>query len=200
MSYVDLLFSFRGRIGRMTFAVGGLPVTLGIGLAIGIALNLGTTGGPAVGPMQGAAFVLAAAAVWISAALGAKRLHDLGKSGWMVIAIPAGPPLFLFGMAVAFKYSVLGLAGMAAGFALSVWSIWLAVQMSYFPGNPFDNDYGPPPNLDNLANRLRQVVTTADAAAGLAAPDSAPPRRTAVQGPSRRAGQSQGGFGRRALG
>lgn len=91
---LKLLWSFHGRIGRLSY-LGGLSLNLGwAGAAIAALFYLadGRTAGepphPAMLPILIAGFALF---TWAKLALAAKRLHDLGKSGWisLVLIIPA---------------------------------------------------------------------------------------------------------------
>jgi uncharacterized membrane protein YhaH (DUF805 family) len=94
MNPLKLLWSFYGRIGRLTY-LGGLLLDLAwaVGaLAALVYLDRGRiSGGPIhpallVGIISG--FVLF---TWAKFALAAKRLHDLGMTGWisLVMIIPA---------------------------------------------------------------------------------------------------------------
>ena len=88
----DILFSFQGRIPRRTYWLWGIVSGLAIGIVIGI---LGAILGPEVDPTTGAvsggglfgliAGILYIPLIWIGLALGVKRWHDRGKSGWWVL-------------------------------------------------------------------------------------------------------------------
>lgn len=91
-SLKETLLSFQGRIPRRTYWL----YALGSGLLIGIVLAiLGALIGPSVDPATGAvsggglygiiAFLLYIPLLWIGLALGVKRWHDRGKSGWWVL-------------------------------------------------------------------------------------------------------------------
>ncbi len=67
-----LLFSFDGRIRRSHFWIGWL-ICLGVGVVAGWIPILGG--------------LISLALIWPNLAISVKRLHDMGKSGWLV-AIP----------------------------------------------------------------------------------------------------------------
>ena len=94
MNRLKLLWSFYGRIGRLAY-LGGLLLDLAWAVAVLAALSYldrGRTPGapihPAVFPGLISGFVLF---IWAKFALAAKRLHDLGMTGWisLVMIIPA---------------------------------------------------------------------------------------------------------------
>lgn len=87
--------------------------------------------------------------LWPAFAAGTKRLHDRGRSGWVLAsfyvpfalfalagtmeqaspgAAPAGPTLWLMG---------------AAGLIFVVISLWLLVELGFLRGQPGENAYGP---------------------------------------------------------
>ncbi|MCW1913878.1 DUF805 domain-containing protein [Luteolibacter sp. GHJ8] len=101
----EILFSFKGRIPRRVYWLWGLAVGIGLGIIIGI---LGAILGPSVDPTTGAPsggglfFLLAGLLyipmIWVGLALGVKRWHDRGKSGWWVLIalVPIVGPIWSF--------------------------------------------------------------------------------------------------------
>lgn len=83
-------FAFDGRIRRIEYflsgilggIVFGIAWTLGIGAFI-LGAAAGSAGGSAFGLLIGFAALIASA--WFSLAQGVKRLHDLNKSGWLIL-------------------------------------------------------------------------------------------------------------------
>lgn len=83
-------FSFNGRIRRIEYFLSGIVggIVFSIAYALGIAtLFASAAAGSAGGSIFGILIGLAAgvAAVWFSLAQGVKRLHDLNKTGWMIL-------------------------------------------------------------------------------------------------------------------
>jgi uncharacterized membrane protein YhaH (DUF805 family) len=93
MNPLKLLWSFYGRIGRLSY-VGGLLINLALAAAaIAAVLYLGKDqprvepGGP-LDPLV-VSIMLPGVVLfsWAKLALAAKRLHDLGKSGWLCLVL-----------------------------------------------------------------------------------------------------------------
>lgn len=83
-------FSFDGRIRRIEYFLSGIigGIVFGIAWALGIGtFVLGAASGSAGGSVFGLLIGLVAlvASLWFSLAQGVKRLHDLSKSGWLII-------------------------------------------------------------------------------------------------------------------
>lgn len=83
-------FSFDGRIRRIEYFLSGIigGVVSSIAWALGVGtFVLGAASGSAGGSVFGLLIGLAAmiASVWFSLAQGVKRLHDLNKSGWLIL-------------------------------------------------------------------------------------------------------------------
>ena len=83
-------FSFDGRIRRIEYflsgIIGGIVSSIAWALGVGTFV-LGAASGSAGGSVFGLLIGLAAmiASVWFSLAQGVKRLHDLNKSGWLIL-------------------------------------------------------------------------------------------------------------------
>ena len=94
---IALLFSSRGRIGRLVFAACGTLVIVGALMLLYVSVSLaGNDQGAGGGAISALAFLLALTALWSLAALLAKRLHDLNRSGWhglWIIALWLSPNL-----------------------------------------------------------------------------------------------------------
>jgi len=86
-------FSFEGRIRRREYAL-----TFVIYIAVYVLILGLISSGNAVGSL--AAIVIIIPAVWFVWAQGAKRCHDIGRSGWFQI-IPFFPFVMLFSDGVA---------------------------------------------------------------------------------------------------
>lgn len=109
------LFSWRGRIRRATFTLGTLLLLLSLWVCLAqVAAHEGNEGLQVLWSLT--FLVLGLVSLYSIAALGAKRLHDIGFPGWLII------PMFLTGL---YLLVVLGLC--------------------FWPGEKRDNKYGPPP-------------------------------------------------------
>ena len=101
-------------------------------------------------PVVGALASLAMLYPWTC--LTAKRLHDLGRSGWLVLiaVIPAAVSggLGVFMALAASNLATLGLAMASAGLALTVSTLALLASLAFLlwvglkPGEPSANAYG----------------------------------------------------------
>jgi uncharacterized membrane protein YhaH (DUF805 family) len=114
MGFVRLLFSFNGRIGRAEYLL-GLAIAL-VGLCLGlvaIGAALRSTGLEALGMI-----IVGVLFFWAKFALAAKRLHDLGRSGFWCLA--------LFVPVVGFV---------------------LVLMFLFVSGEEYDNQYGPGPKV-----------------------------------------------------
>lgn len=83
-------FSFDGRIRRIEYFLSGLVcgVVVWIAMLLGVGTFLlgagsGSAAGSAFGLLIGVVAIIAA--IWFSLAQGIKRLHDLNKSGWLIL-------------------------------------------------------------------------------------------------------------------
>lgn len=108
-SFWSSIFSFKGRIRRtrywLTYFCASIPLIpaniLGDDMSEGVAIFT---------------LLILVPVIWVYLATGVKRLHDLGKSGWLVCL------------------SFVPLANLIIG-----------IYMAWFKGEEFDNQYGPNP-------------------------------------------------------
>ena len=89
-------FSFDGRIRRIEYFLSG--IVGGIVFSIAWALGIGTF-------ILGAGMV---ASMWFSLAQGVKRLHDLDKSGWLILLMFVPIVNALFGLYMLFADGTVG--------------------------------------------------------------------------------------------
>ena len=142
-----LLFSFEGRTRRSHFWIGWL-ICLGVSVVAGWI--------PVIG------FFISIALIWPNLAISVKRLHDMGKSGWLV-AIPW--VVTIVGMFVAFGMigvaafgnvaaleredpaAILALIGPALGLFCVITLVGLAflLWIGLAEGQAGDNRFGPNP-------------------------------------------------------
>jgi uncharacterized membrane protein YhaH (DUF805 family) len=145
MDWKFLFFKADGRINRQSYWIGILII-------IAATVILGWI--PLIGQ------VLGLAAIWCGVCLNSKRLHDMGKSGWLQL-IPIGIQLVLVtvgmgfgGLAMMANYGHDGLNPMAmGGLGMGMGMMGLAglVNLAFLlwvgltPGEAADNRFGAPP-------------------------------------------------------
>lgn len=92
-SFVWLFFSFSGRISRAAFFLAGMLMMIVV-VFIAYRMMLAQERGISGSAWEMALSIVLFASLWSQAALGAKRLHDLGKPG--LFAVLLFVPLFNF--------------------------------------------------------------------------------------------------------
>ena len=100
MPILPTLFSFRGRINRKTFWLGGILPVYVIGIALGLLLPYAPSqANDVASAIMLRVLILAVLAmlVYMWFAVIVKRCHDLGKSGWLSLLalIPIAGFVFL---------------------------------------------------------------------------------------------------------
>jgi len=146
LDWQHLLLGFSGRTSKRDFWIGFAAL-----FGAGIVANLL----PLVGALAGLALVYP----WT--ALMAKRLHDFGRSGWLVL-IPAAPAalsgvLALFAALAMNSVATAGAAFATAGFAVLVSTLAILVGLGFLlwvglkDGDAGSNAYGPVPANTPLA-------------------------------------------------
>jgi uncharacterized membrane protein YhaH (DUF805 family) len=140
MPLSQLLFSFQGRLNRKPYWLTILATVVIIILLIVFALMMfGEHDFWAGGLLLVLLVILYIPLIWISLAIGAKRLHDRDKSAWWLLLFYLVP-------------SVLSTAGNHAGdigiilqlvsFAITVWAF---VELGCLRGTVGPNRFGPDP-------------------------------------------------------
>ena len=121
VSWTEFLFSSAGRIGRRAFVAGALGV---------LALGLVVRSVPPPG-LEWTGWLANPPILFCAACLVAKRLHDVGRTGWwggiilMAVMILWGRPQGL------------------GGFVSMLVVAWAGVELLLLPGQPEFNRYGP---------------------------------------------------------
>ena len=141
MNWQTLLFCFTGRISQRDFWIGFAAL-----FAAGFVASLL--------PVVGTAASLAL--LYPSTALMAKRLHDFGRSGWLVL-VPAASAALSGTLAVYTTFAMssavnMGAALAAAGFALLISTVAVLTGLAFLlwvgvkAGDAGPNAYGDVPN------------------------------------------------------
>lgn len=145
MDWKFLFLDPKGRIGRKDFWI-GFAILFVAGLVLGMI--------PVIGQIIGLLMLY----LWVC--LGSKRLHDMGKSGWLMVVPFALQVLAMVLVVMAAGGAMMagaaggdaaggamagamggGLIAMLAGLASLAFLIWIGAT----PGQPEANQYGPPP-------------------------------------------------------
>lgn len=114
--FLWLFFRLRGRIGRQVFLLATLALVVALTFPL-YRFQLAVPGSPAAEGWAAVFAVVAVATAWSSFALGAKRLHDLGRPGVAAVSL-----LLPFVSIIAF------------------------IALCVIPGTPGPNDYGENPD------------------------------------------------------
>jgi uncharacterized membrane protein YhaH (DUF805 family) len=145
VAFDDILFSFRGRIGRLTYFGYSMLVWIILSIMGGIhrlVMTLPNNGVGDVLPWWATYLTFFAIGTWVLYALQAKRLHDLGFSGLHLIWISA-----VWGGTTVMVWlsPVLAVIGGLFGACVYLW-LYLA------PGQPEENRFGlSPKSLESKA-------------------------------------------------
>ena len=137
MRFSALLFSFIGRVNRAPWWIAGIVIYFILMVLFWVALGLAFAGLGVPAVVLAAAMLLVL--LWVSLALGVKRLHDRDKSGWW---------LLLFYLAPALLHSA-GRQAHSGGWILTLigfaMAIWALVELGFRRGTAGQNRYGPDP-------------------------------------------------------
>jgi len=155
VSSAKWLFTFRGRLGRAAWWLAFLVQVIVVVAAGTLAGLIATGGQPETVPPRdtadpSAVVIMVAAfavATWISLATSAKRLHDLGVSGWWVV------PLYLASTAGSALSNGAPAGSGPEGFLLTVVGLVLTfgpiIYLGAVPGRSGDNRFGPDPRRES---------------------------------------------------
>ena len=92
MSMTQLLFLFQGRLNRQPYWLTTIAIIMTIILLVIFAVTTAGEGELAAGGfILLLPFILYIPMLWIGLALGAKRLHDRGKSAWWLVVFYVVP-------------------------------------------------------------------------------------------------------------
>jgi uncharacterized membrane protein YhaH (DUF805 family) len=145
MHWREYLFSFHGRINRAKWWLFLLLSIVYTFVEFVLCIMLFGFTGILLG------WLLALLVIWPSFAIGVKRLHDRGKSGWWLLFFYLVPG-FLDGFNMATNPDMMSNEGMMASpmslllsLAAFAITIWMIVELGVLRGTVGDNKYGPDP-------------------------------------------------------
>jgi uncharacterized membrane protein YhaH (DUF805 family) len=141
MSISALLWSFRGRISRQPYWLGSLAIIVLLGAVILLIAGRGIAEG-ALAEGAGIRLLLLALnlpLIWIGLALGAKRLHDRGKSAWWLLVFYLLPSVL---QSVGERLGNIGLVLVLAGLLVSAWGL---LELGFLRGTSGSNRFGSDP-------------------------------------------------------
>lgn len=140
----QLLFSFSGRINRKPFWLVTLSlfvimivVVIAVFAIWGGAIISGNLSG--LGVLAVLLLIVYIPLLWISLALGAKRLHDRNKSAWWLVVFWLVPGIL---QGIGEQIGTAGIALTVAAIAISIWGL---VELGFLRGTVGSNQYGPDP-------------------------------------------------------
>jgi uncharacterized membrane protein YhaH (DUF805 family) len=143
MSLWQLLFSFEGRIGRAKYWL----TTLLTGIVIGVV----QFGLEAAFPLDSSAsfaglviaLIIAILYLYMCAAIGAKRLHDRNRSGWLIILFYIVPIGLL--PVEHWADSLGAILTMMIALAVTAIALWGLIELGFLRGTRGDNHFGSDP-------------------------------------------------------
>ena len=146
MSWGAFLFGFRGRINRAKYWLFMVSSMIAVSVAIAVAAAVWIQGiaGSMVGwsvPALILVGVIYLVLMIAGIAVGTKRLHDRGKSGWWLIVFFLVPSLF-GGLSQWAGSDGVGIIFSLCAYALSIWAF---VELGCLRGTVGANKYGPDP-------------------------------------------------------
>lgn len=151
MGLGQLLFGFEGRIGRKTYWLTSILISLVLVFLVGLLVfgvvlqgNLNLTPdqiGQRILPFIWIFLPFILAYYWIAIALAAKRFHDLNLSAWYTWLLIPG---LIFGL-FAQNPNAIGGVYPALLVVYAVSALWVFVTLGFFKGTKGTNIYGPDP-------------------------------------------------------
>ena len=136
----QLLFSFEGRLNRKPWWLTNIAV--GVGVAVLLLLALAMVGEHKLTEAfltMALLVILNIPLLWVSLALGAKRLHDRDQSAWWLALIYLGPGI---ASGIGDQMDRMGFVLHLVAFAIAVWAF---VELGFLRGTAGPNLYGPDP-------------------------------------------------------
>jgi uncharacterized membrane protein YhaH (DUF805 family) len=164
----QLLFSFQGRIPRTDFWV-GLTAIVGI-TTLAILLGGQRPNVRGLGEFFAVVMLIALLSPFCLGAITVKRLHDLGRSGWLALPLLVLPLLFAM-------LAVMAASGLNEGRVMEEWQrcwtmvfytsaalaaalfTYLIVRLGFSRGTPGANQFGPDPLALQEESVDQEIVT-----------------------------------------
>jgi uncharacterized membrane protein YhaH (DUF805 family) len=140
MSMTQLLFSFQGRLNRKPYWLTNIAVGFGAIVLVALALvMLGEHKFAEAFATMALVAILYIPLLWVSLALGAKRLHDRNKSAWWLVLFYVAPGV---ASGIGDQMEYLGFVLHLVAFAITVWAF---VELGCLRGSIGQNRFGPDP-------------------------------------------------------
>ncbi|MFT5220960.1 MAG: uncharacterized membrane protein YhaH (DUF805 family) [Gammaproteobacteria bacterium] len=144
--YQPTIFSFSGRLGRLRYLAYGWGTMLVLMVAAipimgGGAAMMGGGSGESMSPiMLGLVGIIYLAVAVLSIGFGKRRLNDLNRSGWWMLAL-----------------------------IVPIVSLFLAIYMFFFAGTEGSNNYGPAPVANTIGVKILGLMIPAIMLLGIVA-------------------------------
>ena len=141
-AFMNLMFGYDGRIGRLYCFLGFLAFVAIVGFFSGIAEDA-TVGTGDIGRYVAFVFIVGTG-IWMHSAVTIKRLHDRDKSAWWYLLYGIAP--FGFFLLAIYLWTARVLEAASILFVLSfVGLIWAIIELGFLRGTAGPNRYGPEP-------------------------------------------------------
>jgi uncharacterized membrane protein YhaH (DUF805 family) len=141
-AFVNLMFGYDGRVGRLYFFLGFLAFVAIISLLLGN-VEEAVAGTGDVGRHVAVMFIIGIG-IWMHSAIAIKRLHDRDKAaGWYLVYGAA--PVGIFIAAIYFYVERIPAAAWILFIASFAGLIWAIVELGFLRGTRGPNRFGPEP-------------------------------------------------------
>jgi uncharacterized membrane protein YhaH (DUF805 family) len=151
VSIGSLLFSFQGRTSRQPYWLVSIAmIALSVLIWSILAFGRGWVLPADTGRSDAVKLLLVASYVpflWIALAVGAKRLHDRGRSAWWLLPFYILPSIL---EGAGGRAGSLGILFVLASLAITIWAV---IELGFLRGAPGPNAYGPDPLADGPASQ-----------------------------------------------
>jgi uncharacterized membrane protein YhaH (DUF805 family) len=142
MNFSGVLFSFTGRLNRAPYWLAGVGAGIVLLVLIGIAVLFAQASWVVASVVTVPVFLVL---IWITFALGTKRLHDRDKSAWWMLLLYLAPAIL---QAIGRHTRPAGLILDLIGAGISIWAL---VELGFRRGTAGPNRYGPDPLQEGVS-------------------------------------------------